>query len=356
MNISTRLMLGLGFVVALLLLLGTAGQVALASLGSAVDALLKQDYSAVEAVGEMARATDKQDAAAFANVLGDTTGYSAKREAAAAEQYSKARALADKAVAEAADQREALARVDEAKRRYDESLARLRATSRGPDAVNAYYGMAEPEYLKLAAAISDLGSRAQARGSDAGADALRVAWRTRAWAGVITAFVFAALIWTATHLYRTIVWPLSEMARTARAMMHGEANRRFRAGARDELGELAELLNSLADRLFAKEREADQRDAAHEQILESVLDRWTDGLAVVDTTGRVVAANAAFRQVQRASERQGRGHDVTLNEHPHAQREKLVFRGRREFGELVRLAPPRPTLPDTSGDADKPDP
>ncbi len=191
----------------------------------------------------------------------------------------------------------------------------------------------------LSSSIAELGKQVQARGGDTGAAALRVAWRTRAWAGVITAFVFAAMIWTATHLYRTVVSPLTDMARTARAMTHGEENRRFHAGGRDELGELATLLNSLADRLFAQEREADQRDTAHEQILESVLDRWSEGLAVVDRTGRLLAANSTFRRLLRGNERDARASELRLGEDTGVLREPLVFRGRREFGELLRLPP-----------------
>ena len=180
-----------------------------------------------------------------------------------------------------------------------------------------------------------------------------MAWRTRAWAGVITAFVFAALIWTTTHLYRTVVWPLSEMSRTARAITHGEVMRRFRAGGKDELGEVAALLNSLADRLFAKEREADQRDVAHEQILESVLDRWAEGLAVIDRTGRVLGANAAFRRVLHRADQGAAAPELKLDASHKAKREPLVFRGRREFGELVRLPVSSATIPSAEPEAAK---
>lgn len=343
MSISTRLMLGLGFVVLLLVLLGTAGQLALASLSSAVDALLQEDYSAVEAADSLARAVDQQDAATFAAVLGDTSGYAVKRETAAREHYTAAREKLAAVNPANAIQGAALGKVDEAKGRYDDAVKRLQALPRGPESVNVYYTSVEPEYVRLSTSITELAQQAQSRGGDAGADALRVAWRTRAWAGVITAVAFAALIWTATHLYRTIVWPLSEMARTARAISNREENRRFRRGSNDELGQLAALLNSLADRLFAKQREAEQRDAAHEQILESVLDRWTDGLAVVDGRGRVVAANATFRKVLRAEDQHGGTGELRLDKHADATREPLVFRGKRELGELVRLAHKNPS-------------
>jgi nitrogen fixation/metabolism regulation signal transduction histidine kinase len=348
-NISTRLMLGLGLVVVLLVLLGTAGQVALGGMAAAVDALQQRDYTGVEAATELAWAADQRHAAAFVAVLGDTTGYAAKREAEAAALYARAREAEGKAVDVSTSQGEALRNVDDAKRRYDEALARLQAAPRGTDAVNLYYAVVEPEFARLSTSIEHLQQQQRARGTDVGADAVRTAWRTRAWVGVITAFVFAALIWTTTHLYRMVVWPLMDMARTARAITNGEANRRFQVSGHDELGALATLLNSLADRLFAKEREAAQLAGIHEQLLESVLDRWRDGLAVVDSTGRVVAANAAFRNVLRAVDKAAA--EWRLDELPEARRERLVFRGRRELGELIRLLPPRATLPDVASEA-----
>jgi len=348
-NVSTRLMLGLGFVVALLVLLGTAGQVALGSMAAAVDALQQRDDAAVEAAGQMALAADQRHSAAFVTVLGDATGYAAKREAAAVALYARSREIEGKTVDVSTPQGEALRRVDDAKRRYDEALARLQGAPRGTDAMNLYYGVVEPEFTRLMGAIAELDRQLRARGTDAGADAVRTAWRARAWVGVITAFVFAALIWTAIHLYRMVVWPLTDMARTARAITNGEVNRRFQVTGHDELGALATLLNSLADRLFAKEREAAQLASIHEQLLESVLDRWRDGLAVVDSTGRVVAANAAFRNVLRAVDKAAA--EWRLDELPEARRERLVFRGRRELGELIRLLPPRATLPDVASEA-----
>ena len=102
------------------------------------------------------------------------------------------------------------------------------------------------------------------------------------------AFTITALLSLA--LSSSLAGPLRSIMEAAHRFAGGDLAARSRISRRDELGELAEILNRSADQLQARLTESARDQARTNAILASM----EDGMLAVDHTGRVLLANAAL--------------------------------------------------------------
>jgi two-component system sensor histidine kinase ResE len=110
---------------------------------------------------------------------------------------------------------------------------------------------------------------------------------TLAAAGVAVLLAAAFSLWFS----RSLSAPLREMSRISVEMARGNFNRRVTVTGRDEVGQLAENLNRLADSLDRSVGEL----AREKEKLESIVANMAEGVVAVDTAGRVLLANAPAR-------------------------------------------------------------
>jgi two-component system, OmpR family, phosphate regulon sensor histidine kinase PhoR len=87
--------------------------------------------------------------------------------------------------------------------------------------------------------------------------------------------------------------PLRELAAVARSMAAGNLERRARTGHRDEVGELAEALDTLAAELQRRLGQL-EGERAEMQVL---IDAMAEAVIAVDARGRVSRANPAARRI-----------------------------------------------------------
>lgn len=90
---------------------------------------------------------------------------------------------------------------------------------------------------------------------------------------------------------RRITQPLLRMREMARGVAHGDFSKKSPANLKGELGELSTALNQMAVQLDARLREL----AVEKADLAAVLASMTEGVLVVDATGKVRLANQALR-------------------------------------------------------------
>ncbi len=104
------------------------------------------------------------------------------------------------------------------------------------------------------------------------------------------AFVITALL--SIGLSSSLAGPLRTIMDAARRFAGGDLGARSQVSRRDELGELARILNQSADRLEAQLTEITRDRGRTEAILASM----EDGVLAVDHQGRVLLANQALRR------------------------------------------------------------
>ncbi len=106
---------------------------------------------------------------------------------------------------------------------------------------------------------------------------------------LVMAFVLTAAL--AALLAPSLAGPLREIMEGARRFAAGDMQARIRVSRRDELGELAEILNRSAERLDTRFIEG-ARDRAR---TDAILKAMEDGVLAVDHKGIVALANDALR-------------------------------------------------------------
>ncbi|MDN3026714.1 ATP-binding protein [Streptomyces sp. S.PB5] len=105
----------------------------------------------------------------------------------------------------------------------------------------------------------------------------------------ITVFSMIATLLITQFVAHSLTAPLDEMNAVARSISHGDYTRRVRENRRDELGDLAETINRMADDLEAQEQQRKElvANVSHELRtpiagLRAVLENIVDGVSPAD--------------------------------------------------------------------------
>lgn len=119
---------------------------------------------------------------------------------------------------------------------------------------------------------------------------IMVAFRTRTELRFITVFSVIATLLITQFVAHGLTAPLDEMRAVARSISHGDYTRRVNgADRRDELGDLAQTINLMADDLAAVDRHRKElvANVSHElrtpiAALRAVLENVVDGVSSAD--------------------------------------------------------------------------
>jgi two-component system phosphate regulon sensor histidine kinase PhoR len=153
---------------------------------------------------------------------------------------------------------------------------------------------------------------------------------------VLLAFAITALLSLA--LSASLAGPLQEVMDSARRFAAGDFSSRTRVHRRDELGELARLLNRSGDQLQDRLAEI-ARDRARQ---EAILSAMEDGVLVVDHRGTVILANNALRRSLELREPVGRHYvEVVRQREVGEVLEEVLRTGARRAVEVEIRHPPR---------------
>ncbi len=124
--------------------------------------------------------------------------------------------------------------------------------------------------------------------------------------GVATSATAVLAIVLAIIIARVTAGPLARLTKMARLLASGHLSERIAVDTRDEVGQLAEAFNDMANELRQK------IDAIEQQRSETsaILAGMADGVVIVDRDGRVVALNRAAERMLEIDEAAARGRSV----------------------------------------------
>ncbi|MFJ9150123.1 ATP-binding protein [Streptomyces sp. NPDC102270] len=118
---------------------------------------------------------------------------------------------------------------------------------------------------------------------------MMIAMRTATELRFITVFSMIATLLITQFVAHSLTAPLDDMNAVARSISHGDYTRRVRENRRDELGDLAQTINRMADDLEAQERQRKElvANVSHELRtpiagLRAVLENIVDGFTQAD--------------------------------------------------------------------------
>jgi methyl-accepting chemotaxis protein len=266
-NLRARLVLGYGYLVALVVASGAGAALGFQRLGQDIDRALAATAESTRAGLGMLTSLERQDHAVLALLLGDRDARHDLEEAEASFQALLERARAGTVLAGKA---ETLAAIATAETAYREAQGRLLAAP-GERPLTTHSAEVTPLYLEAKAAVRSLLELNQEEMVAASRGAERRAATHAVAHGLLVGLALISLAWLSQALGRDLLSRLAELKAVSAAIAGGDRRRRAAATRRDELGLVAEQLNAVLDRLLAVEAEASGRLAEQRQLVLGLL-------------------------------------------------------------------------------------
>jgi NtrC-family two-component system sensor histidine kinase KinB len=170
-----------------------------------------------------------------------------------------------------------------------------------PDAPKHYHEHVNPALRQAVgncAKIRELNFRSMQL---AGIRARDEAKRATVLVGVISAGALLISTIVAALLARTVLRPIHELSTSVEALRLGDFDRRVRVTSADELGQLAEGFNRMAEALAEFRRSNLGEVLRAKETLEATLAALPDAVIVVDPDSRIVTTNALARSLLQAT-------------------------------------------------------
>ncbi len=114
---------------------------------------------------------------------------------------------------------------------------------------------------------------------------------------LITAAVLFAATWLSMFISRLVTRPVAALAKAAQELSEGNLDYRIEYETNDELGQLIQRFNHMAEEIEANRRQLEERRRQIETLLESI----PTGVLSVDAAGKVMLMNGAFERMFRGA-------------------------------------------------------
>jgi PAS domain S-box-containing protein len=302
MTLRQRLLLPLAPSLVLLAILGGASIVLLDRVSKRIDLILRENYDSISAMAGLNEALERIDSSFMFAVLG---GEQKAREAYAKnwKSYEKNLEIERKNITILPREQELFDELVELTTRYRQTGDRFfsgRPTR--PQRERAYLGeKGNPGLLeqftsikKVAEEISQLNEQNMYAASDQAQRTARNAIIAYG-LGLAVAAVLAGLLGWRTA--RSILEPIQDVTRSARAIGTGDLLQVLTVPTKDELGELAEAFNRMSRQLRDYRRSHLSRLLRAQRTSQATIDSFSDPILVIDPDGNVEMANPAARRL-----------------------------------------------------------
>ncbi|MGF1479702.1 MAG: ATP-binding protein [Cyanophyceae cyanobacterium] len=293
MKLRTKILIGYGVALALVILVCGWGIVNLRRLGRASEAILRENYRSILAAENMIDAIERQDSANLLFLL--------ENQQQGVEQFRENEILFLQWLARAKDnvtisgEDQLLATLEEEYKNYLDASYQLQQRNQNP--INAstsqYYETVFPIFERVQAAsveLRELNQETMVAASDQTQDISEQAiWSMVAAGGTAAGvgLVFSLL------LSNRIVQPLKQMSRATSRIAEGDYDIAIPLKSKDELGRLAREITAMSQKLKAFHELNVGKVIAEKQRSEAIIQSISDGLIVVDADFKVMAINPA---------------------------------------------------------------
>ena len=107
-------------------------------------------------------------------------------------------------------------------------------------------------------------------------------------------------------IYKRIIRPIKEISEAAQALSHGKLDKRLHIYSNDELGQLANSINSLATRL----KDVSIQITDNQNLEQAILNSMTDGVIAVKENGEVLFFNYVIEEVLGIKQQESYGKNI----------------------------------------------
>ena len=288
-NLRTRLLVGYGYMMVLLLL--TAGSAAFGffSISEAIDRILSENFRSVSAAVQMMDILERESALTMQAMLDgeideerlldtDEVFVLALREARGNISIEGEEELIDEIEAQFLAFQLVRSRVFEADAMDDMPL-------------RIFANLVFPSYLEVREAVAELLELNHQAIISADRNARETALQTAGWLGFVVTLALFSMVFLARELQRKILARLDELRNVAESMITGDHSRRFEASANDELGLVARQLNVALDARDELQAEMRGRLNQQKQLVLGLLEEVQGELLLLGLDGQLIASN-----------------------------------------------------------------
>lgn len=303
MKLRVRILLGYGYLVALLLVAAGSAMLGFFQLSERIESVLERNSRTLRATTELIDTIERQDSATLSALLAGE-GVADQELSALDNRFLEALdQVAEKLPSpsqrmplEKAEPR-ALAGIRSDFESYREQrdgllegLATDLATPRD-QALAAYQSDVYPRFAALKQDLIELLDR-QHRVLLAGDEEARLAaLRNGAWLGLLVSLALISLMVLSRVLQRDLLSRIEDLRRGLRAATAGDEQRRLRPSGQDELAKIAEDVNLLLDRVQDVEGRSRSRVALQRRLVVGLVEAYGEGAVLYDVNGRVLAGS-----------------------------------------------------------------
>lgn len=286
MTLRLRLLVGYGYLVALLLLAAGSAMLGFLYLSASIEVVLEENLASIGSAMTMIDALERQDSATLAALLERGEGEEGDLS------------LHDRAFEQALDdasanvteegENEILARIRHEFSRYRQARDDLLGTQ-PPSPLAAYNRQVFPRFAAVKGAVIDLLALNQEAMFEADRGARQRAVQNGTWLGLLVIVGLVSLVFLSRAMQRRILQPIDRLVRGIDAL--GTGHRRLHEeGEGDEIARVSRQVNRLLDRLDEL-RSRSQGRLAHERRIVQGLVASEPGAALYSSAGDLLAGD-----------------------------------------------------------------
>jgi two-component system, NtrC family, sensor histidine kinase KinB len=288
-SIRQKLLLGYGGLLVIVAVIGIMTIVQIRELGGAIDVILRENYRSVVACQNMKEAIERVDSGVVITFIGsDAEG---KRQIEDGMQHFSAALAIEMGNITLPGEGEQSHRLAEAFAEYSRNIPMITDLSRLPEERRAYYfATLLPLFEQVKGLAQEILEMNQTNMSDAN-DAAR-AQAASAQRRMTIAILLCAIAAVAFSLrsQRWILDPIQRLIESASEIRRGNLDLMLDTGSRDEIGQLSEAFNAMAEGLRDIRRNDHRKLTRTRKAVSEVFKALPTAIAVLDLDNRVEVA------------------------------------------------------------------
>jgi two-component system, NtrC family, sensor histidine kinase KinB len=288
-SIRQKLLLGYGGLLVIVAVIGVMTIVQIRELGGAIDVILRENYRSVVACQNMKEAIERVDSGIVFTFIGAESEGRSQIEAGM-KHFSEALTV-EMGNITLPGEGERSHRLGEAFAEYSKDIPRVTDLSESMDERRAYYlATLLPLFEKIKGLSQEILEMNQANMSDAN-DAARAqaASAQRRMTIAILLCAVAAIVFS-LRSQRWILDPIQRLIESANEIRRGNLDLMLDTGSRDEIGQLSEAFNAMAEGLRQIRRSDHRKLTRTRKAVSEVFKALPTAIAVLDMDNRVEVA------------------------------------------------------------------
>ncbi|MFB6352409.1 MAG: MCP four helix bundle domain-containing protein [Bradymonadaceae bacterium] len=286
MTLRTRLLIGYGYLVLLVVAVAGTATVGFFDLGGRIGTILNDNVEAIEATNQLTEAIERQDSATLSALMAAEAESSELGEANEAFQSALSKV---RSVATGDEERQIIGRIEQTYETYRQARQKLLATDHDRP-LAAYQRQVFPKFQTVKNAVDELLELNQRAIVEAERASQSDATRFGVAMAALVAIGLLSFVVLTRALQRRLLDRLAEIKDAADAIDAGNLKRRVSVNIQDELGVVASQFNEALDKYAELERHVDGRLAEMRQDILGLFDTFDIEGAFFNCDGRLVAS------------------------------------------------------------------